>query len=111
MVTTALLRPAGRLGRPKAELSLTDEGRQTLERLARRRTSAQAMALRARIILSSATGASNGAVARDLGVAPATVGKWRRLFVTARLDGLFDEPRPGAPRTITDDLVEAGVVK
>src|SRR5665811_2142329 len=63
MVATAPLRPAGRLGRPKAELSLTDEERSALERLARRRTSAQAAALRARIILSCATGAPNTAVA------------------------------------------------
>jgi transposase len=111
MVTTAPLRPAGRLGRPKAELSLTDEERSALERLARRRTSAQAAALRARIILSCATGAPNAAVAEVLGVAPATVGKWRRRFVAARLDGLFDEPRPGAPRTISDDQVEAVIVQ
>ena len=111
MVTSTPLRPAGRLGRPKAELSLTDDERSVLERLARRRTSAQAMALRARIILACATGATNAAVAEALGVAPATVGKWRRRFVAARLDGLFDEPRPGAPRTITDDRVEAVIVK
>src|ERR1035437_3341808 len=111
MVTTAPLRPAGCLGRPKAELSLTDEERSALERLARRRTSAQAAALRARIILSRATGAPNTTVAQFVGVAPGTVGKWRRRFVAARLDGLFDEPRPGAPRTISDDQVEAVIVQ
>jgi len=110
MVTTAPLRPAGRLGRPNAELSLTDEERSALERLARRRTSAQVAAARARIILSCATGTTNAAVAEVLGVAPATVGKWRRRFVAARLEGLFDEPRPGAPRTISDDQVEAVIV-
>jgi transposase len=109
MVTNAP--PARPRGRPQAELSLTDEERQTLERLARRRKSAQATALRARIILGSASGAPNVAVARDLGVAPATVGKWRRRFLASRLDGLFDEPRPGAPRTISDDRVEAVIVK
>ena len=98
-------------GRPKTELSLTDEERSALERLARRRTSAQAAALRARIILSCATGSTNAGVAEVLGIAPATVGKWRRRFVAARLDGLFDEPRPGAPRTISDDQVEAVIVK
>ena len=98
-------------GRPKAELSLTDEERGALERLSRRRTSAQAMALRARIILASATGSTNLAVAEEVGVRPATVGNWRRRFVAARLDGLFDEPRPGAPRTISDDQVEAVIVK
>lgn len=92
-------------------MSLTDEERQALERLANRRTSAQSMALRARIVLSSATGSPNAAVAGVLGVAPATVGKWRRRFVASRLDGLFDEPRPGAPRTISDDMVEAVIVK
>ncbi|MGH7735496.1 MAG: IS630 family transposase, partial [Gemmatimonadales bacterium] len=109
MVTnTSLARPRGR---PKAELTLTVEERAALERLARRRTSAQAMALRARIILASADGAPNAAVAGGLGVVPATVGKWRRRFVASRLDGLFDEPRPGAPRTVTDDRVEAVIVK
>ena len=109
MVTNAP--PARPRGRPQAELSLTDEERQALERLARRRKSAQATALRARIILGSASGAPNVAVARDLGVTPATVGKWRRRFLASRLDGLSDEPRPGAPRTISDDRVEAVIVK
>jgi len=109
MVANASL--ARRLGRPKAELSLTDEERSTLERLTRRRKSAQAMALRARIILASAAGATNVAVAEELGVGPATVGKWRRRFVASRLDGLFDEPRPGAPRKIGDERVEAVIVK
>lgn len=98
-------------GRPKAELSLSDEERSALERLTRRRTSAQAMALRARIVLACASGATNATVSERLGVRPATVGKWRRRFVAARLDGLFDEPRPGAPRTVTDDMVEAVIVK
>jgi transposase len=53
----------------------------------------------------------NQAVAAELGVNPVTVGKWRGRFVGKRLDGLFDEPRPGAPRTITDDKVERVVVK
>jgi transposase len=98
-------------GRPKAELSLSDEERQALERLTRRPKSAQAMALRARIILASATGSPNALVAGGLGVTPATVGKWRRRFVASRLDGLSDEPRPGAPRSVTDDMVEAVIVK
>jgi len=103
--------PSRPRGRPKAELSLTEEERHALERLTRRRTSAQALALRARIILECATGSPNRTVADTLGVRPATVGKWRRRFVASRLDGLFDEPRPGAPRTITDEQVEAVIVK
>jgi transposase len=100
-----------RTGRPKVELALSDEERVTLERLVRRRKSAQAMAMRARIILACAEGATNRAVAAELGVSEAMVGKWRRRFVAKRLDGLFDEPRPGAVRTITDDKVEAVIVK
>jgi len=69
------------------------------------------MALRARIVLACASGATNVTVAERLGVTPATVGKWRRRFVAARLDGLSDDPRPGAPRTVTDDMVEAVIVK
>jgi transposase len=98
-------------GRPKAELQLSTEERLTLERLINRRKSAQAMALRARIVLTCAKGLTNQAVATGLGVNQATVGKWRRRFVEQRLDGLFDEPRPGAPRSITDDQVEAVIVK
>jgi transposase len=98
-------------GRPKAELVLSDEERDVLERLTRRRKSAQAMALRARIVLACASGKSNTEVATDLKINQATVGKWRRRFVDRRLGGLFDEPRPGAKRTITDDLVEAVVIK
>ena len=99
------------LGRPKAELVLSDEERYALERLVNRRKSAQAIALRARIVLSCAKGDTNQQVAEDLKVSQAMVGKWRRRFVERRLDGLFDEPRPGAPRTITDDKVEAVIVK
>ena len=97
-------------GRPKAVLALTDEERETLERWARRPKSAQALALRCRIVLACATGATNKAVAADLGVNQATVGKWRRRFVARRLDGLGDDPRPGAPRTITDADVEQVIV-
>jgi transposase len=90
---------------------LSDEERQVLERLTRRRKSAQALALRARIVLACATGATNQAVAADLRITNNTVGKWRRRFVEKRLEGLFDEPRPGAARTVTDDKVEAVIVK
>jgi transposase len=101
----------GTRGRPKAELQLSTEERLTLERLANRRKSAQAMALRARIVLSCTKGITNGEVASELGVHQATVGKWRRRFVEHRLDGLLDDPRPGVPRSITDDQVEAVIVK
>jgi transposase len=97
-------------GRPKAELVLSEEERSVLERLVRRRKSAQALALRARIVLACAGGKTNTAVADELRINQATVGKWRRRFVERRLDGLFDEPRPGAERTITDDKIEAVIV-
>src|SRR5512133_1049871 len=99
-----------RTGRPKAPLILTDDERETLVRWSRRAKSAQALALRCRIVLACATGATNKQVAAELGVSLPTVGKWRSRFVTRRLEGLVDEPRPGAPRTITDEQVEGGVV-
>ena len=97
-------------GRPKALLVLTDEERETLERWARRPKSAQALALRCRIVLACADGATNNVVASQVGVHPATVGKWRARFVARRLDGLSDDPRPGAPRTITDADIERVIV-
>lgn len=100
-----------RTGRPKAELILTEEERVVLERLVRRRTSAQSLALRARIVLACASGKASTEVASELRVSQATVGKWRKRFVERRLDGLFDEPRPGAKRTVTDDQIEAVIVK
>src|SRR6266550_7055349 len=99
-----------RTGRPKAPLILTDDERQTLTRWSRRAKSSQALALRCRIVLACATGATNKQVAAELGVSLPTVGKWRSRFVARRLEGLVDEPRPGAPRTITDEQVEAVVV-
>jgi transposase len=98
-------------GRPKAPLVLTDQERQTLERWSRRATTAQALALRCRIVLACAEGATNKAVAERLGVWPQTVTKWRGRFVRDRLDGLVDEPRPGRPRTITDEQVEQVLTK
>jgi len=101
---------AGR-GRPKAPLALSDEERETLARWARRPKSAQALALRCRVVLACAAGLDNKIVAARLGVNQATVSKWRKRFVERRLDGLGDDPRPGAVRTITDDQVEAVIVK
>jgi transposase len=93
-------------GRPMAPLVLDEEQRATLEGWLRRRTSAQALALRARIVLLSAQGMSNAAVARQVGVTGQTVGKWRRRFVAQGLAGLLDEPRVGAPRSVGDEQVE-----
>jgi transposase len=99
-----------RTGRPKAPLTLTEDERQTLGRWSRRAKSSQALALRCRIVLACATGATNKQVAADLGVSLPTVGKWRSRFVARRLEGLVDEPRPGVPRTITDEQVKAVLV-
>src|SRR6266545_4858536 len=99
-----------RTGRPIAPLILTDDERQTLTRWSRRGKSSQALALRCRIVLVCATGATNKQVAEQLGLSLPTVGKWRSRFVARRLEGLADEPRPGAPRKITDEQVEAVVV-
>jgi transposase len=98
-------------GRPKAPLVLTDEERQTLVRWSRRATTAQALALRCKIVLACAEGHTNKAVAERLGIWPQTVTKWRGRFVRDRLDGLVDEPRPGRPRTIADEQVEQVVTK
>jgi transposase len=99
-----------RTGRPKAELVLSADERDQLTRDARRATSAQALALRSKIVLACAEGGDNKSVAARLGCAENTVGKWRRRFVEHRLDGLTDEPRPGGPRTISVDQVEEVIV-
>ena len=93
-------------GRPMPMLTLATEERDTLERWVRRPKTAQALALRARIVLACASGQQNGAVADRERVTRQTVGRWRARFVTKRLDGLLDEPRPGAPRRISDADVE-----
>ena len=89
---------------------LTEDERETLERWARRPSSSQALAQRCRIVLGCAAGKPNKEVAADVGVWPQTVGVWRRRFVERRLEGLTDEPRPGGPRTVTDEQVESVVV-
>lgn|SRR5579863_1707567 len=99
------------LGRPLKALEVTVEEKEKLTMLARRPKSAQAMAMRARIVLGCAEGLPNGAVAKRLRVTGATVCKWRERFRLERLEGLLDEPRPGAPRSITDQRVEEVVTK
>jgi transposase len=97
---------------PSAKLPpviLTDDERATLHEWTRRRRTAQAMALRARIVLAASTGATNTAIAAKLGVVMPTVGKWRRRFLRQRIAGLLDEPRVGAPRKITDADVETAI--
>ena len=89
-----------------APLQLTTEERETLARWTRRATTAQALALRARLVLACAAGATNSEVAGEHRVHRVTVGKWRARFVERRLDGLLDEPRPGAPRTVADETIE-----
>ena len=82
----------GQRGTPKAELVLTDDERETLERWARRHTSAQALALRCRIVLACAEGGTNTEIGQRLGVTRTTVAKWRRRFVELRLDGQAAPP-------------------
>ena len=97
---------------PSAPLVLLSEDeRETLERWARRPHSAQALALRCRVVLACAEGGSNSQIAQRLGLDRGTVRKWRTRFVADRLAGLHDEPRPGAPRSISDDDVERVIVK
>lgn len=99
------------IGRPVHPLLLTDDERQKLELLARRPKSAQALALRARIVLNCGDTTPNSEVAKKLHVSRGTVGKWRERFRLERLAGLLDEPRPGAPRTISDEKVEEVVTR
>ncbi len=101
----------GSRGRPRVPLVLSVEERETLERWARRPKSAQALALRCRIVLAAADGGTNQEIAARLACDRNTVGKWRARFVERRLDGLHDEPRPGKPRTISDHDVERVIVK
>ncbi len=93
-------------GRPVARLTLSTEENNQLVEWTRRRKTAQALALRARIVLACAGDQRNGQVARELAVTPQTVGKWRARFAARGLDGLLDEPRPGQPRKVGDAEVE-----
>jgi transposase len=100
-----------RTGRPVAKIELSAEVAGILEGYTQRRKTAQALALRARIVLACASGLSNKAVAARERVTVQTVGKWRRRFVERGLDGLLDEPRPGVPRKIDDAVVESVIVR
>jgi transposase len=94
-----------------APVELSDDERAQLESWTRRRTSAQALALRSRIVLLAADGLRNTEIAAELGIHRNAAGKWRARFLEHRLDGLTDEPRPGRPRTISDEQVEEVVIK
>lgn len=100
----------GERGRPRQPLTVTDDERDVLSRWSRRPKAPHSIAQRARIVLLAADGLSNVMVADKVGVNQATVVKWRKRFIERRLDGLVDEPRPGAPRTIGDDDVERVIV-
>jgi transposase len=99
------------MGVARGNLVLSEVERAELSSLAVRRKTAQALALRARIVLACADGATNKEAAAQLDLCEDTVGKWRRRFIDQRLEGLRDEPRPGAPRSIDDDRIEAVIVK
>jgi len=100
-----------RTGRPKKPLHLTPEEKQQLQSLAHRARSQAMLARRARVILASADGLSNQEVARKLRVSPGMVIKWRARFLKVRLEGLYDEPRPGAPRSVSDAQVEQVIMR
>jgi transposase len=99
-----------RRGPKLPDLALTEDERATLERWSRRRSSSQALAERCRIVLACAEGTSNIQVAHLLGVSRPTVTKWRSRFAARRLEGLADEPRPGAARKLTDEQIEQVIV-
>ncbi len=100
-----------RRGPRPAPVTLTDDERQALTSLAHRSRTAPQLARRARIILACADGQPTRGIAKRLRLSPTTVCKWRTRFLADRLDGLTDEPRPGAPRRITDAQVEDVVVR
>jgi transposase len=99
-----------KIGRPTKAVVVTDDERRTLLRLTQRARANRALAFRARLVLACADGMPDTAVARRYRTKNATVGKWRHRFIARRLEGLYDEPRVGAPRQISDDAVEAVIV-
>ena len=100
-----------RTGRPKQPLILTAEERNRLQSLAHRARSQALLARRARVVLACAEGLDNKAVAKKLRCSLGMVGKWQSRFLRARLEGLYDDPRPGAPRKVSDDQIEQVVIQ
>src|SRR6202166_5343547 len=100
-----------RTGRPKKPLMLTEEERERLQSLAHRARSQALLARRARIVLACGEGLDNQAVAKKLRCSLGMVGKWRSRFLKDRLEGLYDEPRPGAPRKVTDAQMDKFFIK
>src|SRR5947208_816885 len=100
-----------RTGRPKQVLILTAEERERLQSVAHRARSQPLLARRARVVLACGDGLDNQTVARKLRASLGMVGKWRARFLNHRLEGLYDEPRPGAPRKIGDDEVEKVIIQ
>jgi transposase len=93
------------MGRPLAPLTLSESERDELRSITRSRSMPQSLAIRARIVLLSAEGESNTDIAHRLGLSKPTVGIWRKRYRTQRIAGLYDEPRPGGPRSIRDEQV------
>src|SRR5712672_2996516 len=100
-----------RTGRPKQMLILTAEERERLQSVAHRARSQPLLSRRARVVLACGDGLDNQCVARKLRVSQGMVGKWRARFLRARLEGLYDEPRPGAPSKVSDEQVEQVVIQ
>lgn len=98
------------MGKTAVLIELSEAERAELESLSRARKTGQALAQRARIVLAAAEGLENKAICNEVGASANTVGKWRQRFAACRLDGLYDEPRPGAPRQIGDDEI-AGTIR
>src|SRR5947208_14771276 len=100
-----------RTGRPKRPLTLTEDEQERLQSLAHRARSQPALARRARVVLACAEGLDNKTVAKRLRCSLGMVGKWRSRFLQQRVEGLYDEPRPGAPRKVSDEQVEQVVIQ
>lgn len=98
-------------GRPVAHVTISSEQRIELESWSRRPKTAQALAMRSRVVLLAAAGQINTAIARQLSIRPHTVGKWRKRFLEQGIDGLLDEPRPGTPRKLSDQQVEKVIAR